>query len=163
MACGILISRLGFRDRHLVIRGIDLDQRRSRFHILVVVHQKLDHMPGDARADGIEVAIDLGVVSGFIAAQVAPEKKSSHQQHNSAHDQGQAKARIARGLLPAEISLRSRQGRMFASFNLRRVRARSSSVLVSILLALQILPYALFRISHGAHQFDLGQVVSVQA
>ena len=37
------------------------------------------------------------------------------------------------------------------------------SVVDSILLALQILSYALFRIAHGSHQFDLGEVVSVEA
>src|SRR6185312_15770784 len=64
------------------------------------------------------MAIDLGIVGAFIAAQVAPEKEASHQQYNPADNQRKAKPRIAGGLLPAEISLRSRQGRMFTSFNL---------------------------------------------
>jgi hypothetical protein len=77
-------------------------------------------MSGYTRADGVQVPINLRVVRGLVTSQVAPEKESGHQQHNPAHDQGHAKAWIAGGLLPAEIFLRSWQGRMFASFDFRR-------------------------------------------
>ena len=78
-------------------------------------------MSGHPGADRVQVPINLRVVGGFVAAQVAPQKEAGHQQHNSAHDQGQAKAGIAGGLLPAQVPVRSRQGRMFAGFNCRRV------------------------------------------
>ena len=59
---GVLVCRLGAGYRNFVILGIDFDQWRSCFHILVVVNQQLHDVPGDARADGVQVSIDLRVV-----------------------------------------------------------------------------------------------------
>ena len=160
---GILIGGPGLRHRHLVVLGINLDQRRARLHKLIVVDQKLDDVSGDTRADGVQVAINLRVVGGLVAAQVAPEKEAGHQQHNSAHDQGQAKAGIAGGLLPAEIFLRSRQGRMFASFNFRRFGHGRRCGLFHITCSSDIACTPCSAYPMARTSSSLGKIVSVQA
>ena len=63
-------------------------------------------MPGNTRADGVQMTINLRVVGRLVTAEIAPQKKSRHQQNDPADNHGQAKARVARSLLPVEILLR---------------------------------------------------------
>ena len=110
----------------------------------------------------VQVGVNLRVVGGLVAAQVAPEKKAGHQQHNPAHDQGQAKAGIAGGLLPAEVLVRSRQGRMFAGFNCRRVvhGRRLLSVPYYLLFRYCRTPCSAYPMARTSS--SLGDVVGVQ-
>src|ERR1700745_3905434 len=68
-------------------------------------------MAGNAGADRVQVAIDLGIVGRFIAREISPQKESCHQQHNGSNDYGYTEPRIAgRQSPPAKVSLRGRQG-----------------------------------------------------
>ena len=56
---------LGLLDGDLIVLGIDLGDELADFDLLVVVDVDLDDLAGDARADLIEIAVDLGVVGVF--------------------------------------------------------------------------------------------------
>ncbi len=81
--CGRLsIFKIGFGALvgDLIVRRINLDQHRSRLHVLIVLDVELDHVAGDARADGIDVAVDLGIVGRFVAGEIAVGEESHDQQ-----------------------------------------------------------------------------------
>ena len=75
------LARLALRLRHrdFIIFRIDLDQHSAFLHVLVVIHVDLDHIAGNARADGVEVNIHLGVVGRFITAEIAPQEDGRRQ------------------------------------------------------------------------------------
>ena len=77
---------LGLFDRNLVVFRIDLDEHRAFLHVLVVVHIHFGHVPGNAAAHGIEMRIHLGIVGGFIAAQIAPQKQAAHEHDRDNHN-----------------------------------------------------------------------------
>jgi hypothetical protein len=68
---GKIRLRLGNRD--LVIFRINLDKYCPLFHIFIVTNVYFDDITRDSRADRIEMNIHLGVVSGFIAGEIAPQ------------------------------------------------------------------------------------------
>src|SRR5580704_18929944 len=64
-------------------------------------------MTRDAGADRVQMAVNLGVVGVFIAREVAPQEKASHQQYHDSYDEKHAESRVTRlKALPAEISVR---------------------------------------------------------
>ena len=90
---GIFKVRLGALESDLIVGRIDFYQHRSRLHVLVVLHVELDDMSGDAGADGIDVAVDLSVVGGFIAGEVAIGEESRNHKHNDGDDDRDPKTR----------------------------------------------------------------------
>ncbi len=81
---------------NLVIGGIDFHQHRTGLHILVVEDIELDDVAGDAGADGIDVAVDFGIIGRFVAGDIAVDEKSHDQQHDDGDDDGDAEAGTAR-------------------------------------------------------------------
>ena len=75
----ILKVGLGTFVSDLIIRGIDFDQHGSRRHVLIVLHIELDNVAGDAGADRIDVAIDLGIVGRFVAGEITISKDANNQ------------------------------------------------------------------------------------
>ncbi len=80
LSCGFGTGQVGFRlrDRNLIVLRIDLHQHGALLHPLVVFHVDPYHIAGNTRADGIQVNIRLGVVGGFIAAEVAPQEQATN-------------------------------------------------------------------------------------
>ena len=80
-ACRFRARELGFRffDRNFIVLRIDLDQHGAFLHVLVVVHIHLGYVPGNTAAHGVELRIHLGIVGGFIGAQVVPQKQAAHE------------------------------------------------------------------------------------
>ena len=67
-----LEARLGQLHGDLVIARIDLDQQRSLLHPVVVFRVNADNGAVDAGADRIYVAIDFGIIGGFVRLQIVP-------------------------------------------------------------------------------------------
>jgi hypothetical protein len=59
-------------NRHLIVGRIDFDQDSSLFDVFVVADVDTNHMAANARADWMEVRVNLGIVSGLIAGEVSP-------------------------------------------------------------------------------------------
>ncbi len=78
---GIFKVRFGAIVGDLIVGRIDLDQHRSRSYILIVLHVELGDVAGDAGADGVHVAVDLSIVSGFVAGEIAVSEKAHDQQN----------------------------------------------------------------------------------
>ena len=64
-ACGAGEVGLGLFEGDLVVLGIDLGDGLAGLDLLVVLDVDLDDLAGDAGADLVEVAVDLGVVGVF--------------------------------------------------------------------------------------------------
>ena len=64
MAAACALARLAWAcsSGDLIVLGVDLGDGLAGLDLLVVVDVDLDDLAGDARADLIEVAVDLGVV-----------------------------------------------------------------------------------------------------
>jgi len=71
---------------NLVILGIDLHEHRALGDDLVVVHIDADDVARDARANGIEMSIHLGIVGGLVAIEMAPQKNACHNHHEESRD-----------------------------------------------------------------------------
>jgi hypothetical protein len=54
---------------------------------LVVIHQQLLYVPRNSRTDCVQVAIDLRVISRFVAGKVAPQEEARHEQHDDNNDE----------------------------------------------------------------------------
>ena len=67
-----LVVGLGAIERDLVVGGIGHDQHVALVHELAVIDIDLDDLSADARADGIDVSVDLGVVGALPVAAVPP-------------------------------------------------------------------------------------------
>ena len=89
---GVFEISLGAFVGDLVIGGIDFHQHGPGLHVLVVEDVQFDDVAGDASADGIDVTVDLGVIGGFVAGDVAVDEKPCYQQHYHGDDDGDAKA-----------------------------------------------------------------------
>src|SRR4029077_6562344 len=97
LGVGQICFRLGNRD--LVIVGIDPDQDIASLHVLLVIGQHLNHVAADARADSVDVPVDLSVVGGLIGVKVLPQEVAAHQNkqdHDGHDDASQAAPAAAR-------------------------------------------------------------------
>ena len=70
--------RLRVFDRDLVVARIEIDQRLAGFYVIGVLDVDADDGVVYARADRIEMAIDLGIVSPFVRLQIIPEAHPAH-------------------------------------------------------------------------------------
>ncbi len=70
-SCGLSLI-----ERYLKIARVEIHQRIAGMHELVILHVDLDDGAVDARADGVEVHLHEGVVSGFELARVQPIDES---------------------------------------------------------------------------------------
>src|SRR6266700_4681885 len=95
-------------------------------------------MAGNARAHGVEMAINLSIIRGFVTAEVAQQKESGDEQHDDPNDQEHTEARIA-GLKLSPLQVPLRQGRR-TLFRLTRLRRTllSFSLLCHITCSLNI-------------------------
>ena len=80
-------SRLGVRQGDLVVFGVELHQHRAGLDVLVVIHHYARHVACNAGADGIDIAVDLGVVRGFPGGKVAIQQDRDHDESEA--EQGQ--------------------------------------------------------------------------
>ncbi len=67
---------------NLVIRRIDFYQHGARLHVLIVQDIQLHDVARNAGADGVDVAVDLGIIRGFVTGDIAVDENSRHQQHD---------------------------------------------------------------------------------
>ena len=67
---------------HLVIPGVDLHQHRPGLYVLVLLDVDLLHGAAHLRADGHNVAIDLGIVGGLASGEIPPEAESADCEEN---------------------------------------------------------------------------------
>ena len=77
---------LGLLERHLVVLGVDLGDGCTDVHLLVVIDVDLDDLAGDARADLIEVAVDLSVVGVFGKGGAPVEDARADDEKNDDRD-----------------------------------------------------------------------------
>ena len=76
-------------------------------------------MAGNAGADGIDVAVDLGVVGGFVAGEIAVDEETHDQQNDDGdHDRDAKAGTLGAGMPSVEILLGGGQGLvLFAGFS----------------------------------------------
>src|ERR1019366_10511470 len=65
------------------------------FHELVVLHVELQHMAAHPRAHRVHVPVNLRVVGGFVASEVAPQKENADQNYEGHENESQLRARMA--------------------------------------------------------------------
>jgi len=72
--------RLGLSERDSVVLGIDTGQHVAGFHVTLIVDGHVQDVAIDPRADRVDVAIDLSVVSRFVRAEILPgvERAGGH-------------------------------------------------------------------------------------
>ncbi len=126
-------------------------------------------MSGDARADRIDVAVDLGIVCRLIAGEVAVGEETHDQQNNHGDHDRDAKAGTLGARRPGVKVLfggRQRLGRGFRLIDWRAFSALAGGLCVrlfhTLLIAFQISPDALFGIADGVRQFDLREIMSIK-
>ena len=73
------------RERDLVVARIEPHQDVSGIDDLLVFGPHLDHVPGNPSAHGIDVAVDLGVVGGFVRVHVPPQVVTRDAQSHDDH------------------------------------------------------------------------------
>ena len=73
-------GEVSFRPRHgdCIVLSVDYHQRIPGFDDLLIVHQNLFQVAADTCANRMDVPIDLGVISRFIAFQISPQRISAH-------------------------------------------------------------------------------------
>ena len=82
---GVSQVRLRLRERDLVVARIEPHQDVSGIYVLLVFGPHLNHVPGNPSAHGIDVAVDLGVVGGFVRVQVPPQVIARDAQNHDDH------------------------------------------------------------------------------
>ena len=98
----VVIIGLGTSDRNFVVGVVDLHQHVAFVDELPVVIVDLHDLSADARADGIDVAVNLGVVGAFPATAVEPvpanrDHSSDHQSEHKVLRLGVALKKTAAG------------------------------------------------------------------
>jgi hypothetical protein len=78
---GVFKIGLGLGDGNFIVFGVNLNEDGALLDPLVIIHIDLDNVAGNARADGVKVDVGLGIVRGFVAAEVAPQKYAANEQH----------------------------------------------------------------------------------
>ncbi len=81
----------------LVVLGVDLGDELAGLDLLVVVDVDLDDLAGDARADLVEVAVDLGVVGVFGEGGAPVEEGADDDQENDDGDDDELAPRFLAG------------------------------------------------------------------
>src|SRR5262249_51827631 len=94
----------GRGELRVEVLGVQLDQQVTLLHRLVVEDQHLVHLPGDARADADDAALDLGVVGAFLAVTQDPGAERADR-----GQRGQTGEDLRRAAL-GERNLRGRRG-----------------------------------------------------
>ena len=79
-------SGLGILDGDLVIAGIEIDDRVTPLHHLVLFHVHLGDVAGDARTDLDEVTIDLRVIGVFGVCGAPPDAEGDEYHDNESDD-----------------------------------------------------------------------------
>ena len=95
LAAGLRYLGAGLIDGDLEIPRIEIHQRIAGFHDLVVIDVNLGDGAVDARTDGVQVSVHLGVVSGFEFPRLEPKVNADpggDQQHQEENDEGAATA-----------------------------------------------------------------------
>src|SRR5208283_5581033 len=120
----------------------------------------------DARAHRVHVPVNLRVVGGFVAGEVAPQKENGDQNHEAGENEPPLRARTAqKRSLPLIAGFAVQRGRGFqrTRFRLRFGLGYNAAAFFHWLLPFQVFANALFGASQGAGKGNLGQVVKVEA
>ncbi len=67
--------RVGLIERDSVVLGIDTGQHVAGFHVPLIVDRHIQDVAIDPRADRVDVAVDLSVISVFVRAEILPGVK----------------------------------------------------------------------------------------
>src|SRR5262249_36032675 len=73
---------LCFRERDLVVARIEPHQDVSGIDVLLIFDAHLNHVPGNPRAQRVDVAVDLGIVCGFVGIHVSPHEVTHDTENN---------------------------------------------------------------------------------
>ncbi len=92
---GVHVIGAGAVHGHPVVAVVDLHQHGSGLDELALLHVDLHHVSGDSGADGIDVAIDLGVIGILILAALPPEGGGGDQQQHDQDAQQHGQPRLA--------------------------------------------------------------------
>jgi hypothetical protein len=162
--------------RHLIVLRINLNQRSSGRHVLVVFDQQLQDMTGDSGADRIHVAVNLRIVRILITGEVAPQKEASYQEHHDSYNKKHAEPGIAcLKALPAKVSVRRWQWSWLSCrpLGLRLIVSHHRvcifchdyypELFAPDLLTLEILPHTLFSKANRLRQGYFRYIVGVEA
>ena len=98
MAAACALARLAWAcsSGDLIVLGIDLGDGRPDVDLLVVVDVDLDDLAGDAGADLIEIAVDLGVVGVFGEGGAPVEDARADDEEDDDRDDDELAARLLR-------------------------------------------------------------------
>src|SRR5262249_41195602 len=109
----VCIVSLSAVECNPVVRRINFYQHCSGLHVLVVLNVELDYVAANPGANGIDMSVDLGVVSGFIAGGVAPRDNSAHNEHQGADQEAKPDAGVTQGGAAAFAEVTSRDWSRF--------------------------------------------------
>ncbi len=86
---GLAEIALLLRERDLIVSGIQFDGQLAALHTLIVLDVNGRNRAGNAARDGVHVAIDLGIVDGFVSLQVRPKKPPTYHKRDKQNKGGQ--------------------------------------------------------------------------
>ena len=106
---GLVVVGLGGIKLHLVIAGINLDQKLAFFDVIIVVDQDALDRIGKLGADGHHVSLDEGIVGRFVVERVDIEVETHDQRDDDDHAETETQEKsflrrsLGRGLLALVI------------------------------------------------------------
>src|SRR6185369_17235251 len=73
--------RLRSSNRDFIVTRIELSENSTLLHVLVLFHGNGNHCAADSRIHGMDMAIDLSVVSGLPFREVVPRRVAADEQN----------------------------------------------------------------------------------
>ena len=96
-------SGLRLRHRNVIIAWIEFGQKRSRLHELVVCHVDGLELAPNATGNGVDIAIHLRIVGGFIGIQILLEQVAADTQCSDQNKRDQNADRVFAQLLTERL------------------------------------------------------------
>ena len=83
------VCEIGARliDSDLIVTRINFDQYSPLLHVFVVFGVDSNDITADTRTDRIKMRVHLCVIGGFIAGEVAPQKRSTYTEYKKGQEE----------------------------------------------------------------------------